>query len=42
MSETQSPATLSLAERDRRHALVAARMAAAGIDVLILPASTAR
>jgi Xaa-Pro aminopeptidase len=38
-----SPApTLSLAERDRRYRLVAERMAAAGIDVLIAPASTAR
>ncbi len=33
---------LSLAERDRRHALVRARMAEQNIDVLVLPASTAR
>ncbi len=43
MSEMQqSPVPLSLAERDRRYALVAKRMAEAGIDGLILPASTAR
>jgi Xaa-Pro aminopeptidase len=34
--------TLSLAERDRRHALVAKRMGEAGLDMLIAPASTAR
>jgi len=39
---TESNPTLSLAERDRRHALVASRMAEARLDVLILPASTAR
>lgn len=32
----------SLAERDRRHALVRAAMAAAGIDVLLLPGATSR
>ena len=33
---------LSLAERDRRYALVRAAMAAAGIDLIVAPASTAR
>jgi len=33
---------LSLAERDRRHALVRGKMEAAGIDVLVLPAATGR
>lgn len=44
MTETETPAPprLSLAERDRRHRAVARRMAEAGIDVLVLPASTAR
>jgi Xaa-Pro dipeptidase len=39
---TESHDILSLAERDRRHALVASRMAEAGLDALVLPASTAR
>jgi Xaa-Pro aminopeptidase len=43
MSETEAPPPrLSLAERDRRHRAVAACMAQAAIDVLVLPASTAR
>jgi Xaa-Pro dipeptidase len=33
---------LTLAERDRRHALVRRKMAASGIDVLVLPAATGR
>ena len=37
-----SPAFLSLAERDRRHALVADGMRRDGLDVLILPASANR
>src|SRR5437868_14836385 len=34
--------TFSLAERDRRYALIRKAMAAEGIDVLVLPASVAR
>jgi len=37
-----TPPRLSLAERDRRYGLVRAAMSRDGIDVLILPASTAR
>jgi Xaa-Pro aminopeptidase len=33
---------LSIAERDRRHALVRRKMATAGIDVLVAPAATGR
>jgi Xaa-Pro dipeptidase len=39
---TEGKDTLTLVERDRRYALVADRMAKVGLDVLILPASTAR
>lgn len=42
MSDPDAAPRLSLAERDRRHRIVAERMAQAGIDVLVLPASTAR
>lgn len=37
-----APHFLSLSERDRRHATMQARMAADGLDVLILPASANR
>ncbi|MGA2395677.1 MAG: M24 family metallopeptidase [Candidatus Lustribacter sp.] len=41
-SNSTSPRFLSLAERDRRHAAIQERMAANGLDVLILPASANR
>lgn len=42
MTSLEAGPALSLAERDRRYRLVAERMAGTGIDVLLLPASTAR
>ena len=42
MAETELIPSLSLAERDRRHKLVREKMAAAGLDVLLLPANTSR
>lgn len=41
-SNSTSPRYLSLAERDRRYAAIEKRMAADGLDVLILPASANR
>jgi Xaa-Pro dipeptidase len=41
-SDLVPPVFLSLSERDRRHRLIREKMAADGLDVLVLPASHAR
>ena len=42
MPETDLIPQISLAERDRRYKLVREKMAAEGLDILLLPANTSR